>query len=266
MDAAVRGAQITGMDCVVIAGGRPNVGDPLFAYTGGRPKGLLPMAGKPMVRWVLDVLQASPYVEQIVVVGLGADVLPESVTAISDHGGLIANARAGIAWLQTRRPVQEAILVSTADIPLLTTEAIESFVESCRPYDHLVYYNVIPRREMEDRFPGSRRSYIRLNELEVAGGDLILVKPAILETDQATWEMLANARKHGWQLARVVGLGTLLRLLTRRLTLVQAEEAAGRLLGAPVRAVVSRHPELAMDVDKPHQLRMIRNELELRPS
>jgi NDP-sugar pyrophosphorylase family protein len=44
------------MDAIVIAGGIPEPGDPLYEYTQGQPKALLDIAGKPMVQWVLDAL------------------------------------------------------------------------------------------------------------------------------------------------------------------------------------------------------------------
>ena len=43
------------MDAIVLAGGK-STDDPLSALTGGELKSMLPIAGKPMVQWVLDAI------------------------------------------------------------------------------------------------------------------------------------------------------------------------------------------------------------------
>jgi hypothetical protein len=94
--------------------------------------------------------------------------------------------------------------------------------------------------------------------MEVAGGDILIARPEVAETNPEIWQSLANARKHAWRLARIVGLGTLARFLLHRLSLADAEAAAERLVGCPVRVLVSPHAELAMDADKPHQVDLLR--------
>ncbi len=51
---------------------------------------------------------------------------------------------------------------------------------------------------------------------------------------------------------------TILRLLFRRLALSDVERLATRLVGAPVRIVNSPYAEVAMDVDKPEQVAILR--------
>ena len=214
-----------------------------------------------MVQWVVEALRRSRYVDQMVVVGLAEPSL-KGVVALPDRGSIVTNCAAGISWLQKNRPGAEHVLCSGADIPLVTAESIDSFVESCRPFDQLAYYGVVRRSVMEARFPSSRRTYVRLRTLELAGGELVLFDKAILSADWETWEMITDARKHAWKVARLVGPLTLFRLLLRRLTLSEAEAVASRLLGGPARAVFCPHPELAMDVDKPYQLQVARTLLE----
>ena len=54
------------MDAVITAGGIPEPDDPLYAYTQGKSKALLDIAGKPMVQWVLDAVCASQNIDNIV--------------------------------------------------------------------------------------------------------------------------------------------------------------------------------------------------------
>ncbi len=251
------------MDCVIIAGGRPEPDDPLYDYTGGRAKALLKVGELTMLERVAAAVQHAPSVQEVVVVGLdGTETAGLSfarpVYFLPDQGGMVANARAGIEWLQAQRPRATEALLSTADTPLLSSAIVEWLVEACRPFDRLAYYTVVRRETMELRFPDSRRTFVRLKGMQIAGGDLHIVQTRILSTDDELWEALTNARKHAWKLARLVGPGMLLRLLTRQLTLDAIERTAGRIFGAPIRVVVSPHPELAMDVDRPNQLAIMR--------
>jgi hypothetical protein len=209
-------------------------------------------------------------VEFLVVAGIAADEggpaltgLPGSQQAVflPDQGGIIANVRNGLEWLEANRPGHSEVLISTADIPLLTGTIVDAFVEQCRPFDRLLYYNVVTRENMEARFPHSNRTFVRLRETEIAGGDLSLAQTAVLHTNQELWEALANARKHAWQLARIVGLRTLIKLLFHRLSLGEAEQLAGEMFGAPVRVITSGFPELAMDLDKPDQADLLHRHL-----
>lgn len=258
------------MDCIVLAGGRPQADDPLYAYTGDKPKALLSLNGRPMLAYVLDALSHSAHVEQLVVVGIDEEEgevatrqLPAStiVTFLPDQGAIIPNARQGLEWLARRRPEQREVLVSTADIPLLTAATVDAFVEQCRPFDHLAYYNVVTKETMERAFPRSNRTFVRLKEVQVAGGDLSLAQTRILHTNQELWEALTNARKHAWQLARIVGPRTLLKLLLRQLTLGEVESLASRMFGEPIRVLVNPRAEVAMDADKPEQVELLRHHL-----
>ncbi len=56
------------IDAMLTAGGIPEENDPLFEFTQGQSKALLDVAGKPMAQWILDALDESKQVGNIVVV------------------------------------------------------------------------------------------------------------------------------------------------------------------------------------------------------
>jgi hypothetical protein len=254
------------MDCIIAAGGTILPDDPLFPYSQGRPKALIEMGGQTMLERVAAACSGSRYVDGLIIVGLERAALaglqlPPLLAALPDSGSLVGNVKAGLAWRLERARAGDEILIATADIPLLTSEIVDAFVEQCQPFDHLVYYNLVTRETMESRFPQSNRTFVRLRDGEVAGGDVLLVKAAVVESNEALWATFTDARKHAWRLARIVGLGTLLRLLTRRLTVREIEETASRMFGAPVRVLLSPHAALAMDADKPGQVELLRQHL-----
>jgi NDP-sugar pyrophosphorylase family protein len=257
------------MDCVIVAGGRPAADDPLYPYSQGQPKALLEVAGRPLLDYILQALLQARSVERIVVAGLPARLArdhgvagPESrVEFVDDQGGMIANALAGLALHRQRRPQTRHVLFTSADIPAATGPMIDQVLERCRPFAAAAYYFMVDRTVMEEFYPGSSRTYTRLRDKEVAGADLVIADARIADNRQL-FEDIAAGRKRPWKMARIAGLTTILALLARRLTLESIQRRATRVLGEPVSVSLLEYPELAMDVDKPEQLRLLRDLLE----
>lgn len=251
------------MDCVIIAGGLPGPEDPIYVYTQGKPKALLDMHGRTLLERVVDAVQNSQYIEDVIVVGLGSDMgmnFKRPVIHLPDHGSLVKNGTAGLDWIIKNKPQTTHVLGASGDVPLLSGVIIDDLITTCRPFDYGVYYNFVTRETMEKRFPHSTRTYVKLKGLEVAGGDVAILTTQ-LGREQELLEMLASARKHAWKIARIVGLRMLLKLLFRRVTLTDIEATAQRLTGFPVKILLNPHAEAGMDVDKPHQVDLLRDEL-----
>lgn len=252
------------MDCIIIAGGLATPEEPMYAITQGKPKALLPMGSRTMLERVVDAMQGSEYVEEVVVVGLGSDMgmtFQRPVHHLPDHGSLVANIVAGLNWVRQGKPDTKAVLGASADIPLITSSMVDRLIDMCRPFDAGVYYTYATRDTMEKRFPHSNRTFVKLKGVEIAGGDLGIMNPATIDNNEDLFEALSNARKHAWKIARVVGIGLLLRFLLRRIGPQEIEQEAARVLGVPVKTINLPFAEMAMDADKPHQVEMLRAEL-----
>jgi molybdopterin-guanine dinucleotide biosynthesis protein A len=255
------------MHCIITAGGRATPEDPLYVYTQDKPKALLDMGGRTMLERVVDALQASHHIEDIVVVGLGSDMgmqFQRPIYHLPDQGGMVSNVIAGVHWVRENRPAAETLLACSADIPLLTPAILDDFIERCRPWDKGVYYNFVSREVMEARFPGSRRTFVKLKGVEVAGGDVVLGQVSLVESHRELWEGLTGARKHAWRIARVVGLRMMLKFLFRQVSLRDIEITMERLIDRPAAAILNPYAEIAMDVDKPYQVELARAELTSR--
>jgi len=256
------------MDCVLLAGGRISADDPLYAYTKGEPKALLDVGGRTMLERVVDALQDARSVDETVVVGLGSDLglkFGQPVHHIADQGSLLANALAGIRWVQARRPAAQTVMVCTSDIPALTGAAVDRYVAACQPLDRAAYYSFVTREALEARFPGSRRTFVRLQGLELAGGDLVIGRIDIALNNERLWDALIDARKHPLRIAAIVGPGAIVRLALGLFSLADVERTAGRIIGSPVKVMISDQPEIAMDADKPHQYELLRAEFVPNP-
>ena len=256
------------MDCIILAGGVPAEDDLLYEYTQGQPKALLELAGKPMVQWILDTLTGVGRIGKILLVGLGPDdglTSSKLVAFIPDQGSLLRNVIAGVDRLMELSTDTDQVVICSADIPLITGEIVDRYLDQCAGANYDIQYGVVERTLMEGRFPSSRRSYIHLTDGDYAGADIFVVNPEIVYSNRQMWDDLIGSRKSVLKQARRIGLGTLVRLLLRRLSLMEAEVRVLKALGLSGRAVPVDHAELGMDVDKPFQLQICRQELEASP-
>jgi hypothetical protein len=114
---------------------------------------------------------------------------------------------------------------------------------------------------MEERFPQSGRTFVNLGNVHLAGGDLVVARPDLADSNREILQLIASGRKQAWKLARIVGPSTLLKFLLHRLTISDIETRAQKVLDQPVKVIVSPDAELAMDVDNPDHLALLRHYL-----
>ena len=220
-----------------------------------------------MIQWVLDALSGSKHIENVVIVGLDESsgvTCDKPLAYTHNHGGMLANIQAGTRKaLEVQPDTKHAIIVSS-DIPSITAEMVDWTVERALETDEDVYYNVVERDVMEARFPGSKRTYLRLRETEVCGGDMNVVSTETVTSNEEFWAKMTDARKSVVSQAAIIGFDTLFLMLLRRLTLDDAARRVSNKTGIKARAIVSPYAEIAMDVDKAYQLDMLAKDLEQR--
>ena len=150
------------IDAIVLAGGTPDKADPLLEYAQAQKKALIKIAGKEMVRHVVEAIAGSSRIERIIIVGLSPEDGVEftaPVEYVEAAGDMLDNTLAGMERMMEVDPDVELVLLSSTDIPLLTTEMVDYLVETCLETDHEVYYTIVEKSTMEARFSGSRRSF-----------------------------------------------------------------------------------------------------------
>ncbi len=253
------------MDAVVLAGGIPQPDEPLYSYSGGEAKALIDVAGKPMVQWVLDALGEAKSIDRIVLIGLSGKsnlACKKPLTYLSNQGKMLENLKAGTAKVLELNPAAEYVLFASSDIPAITPDMVDWLVATCGETDDDLYYNVVRREDMEKRYPGSKRTYTRLKGMEVCGGDMNMARAAIVNENSEFWTRVLEARKSPVSQAALLGPGIIFRFLFRQLTADDVIKRVADKLGLQGRAIVCPYPELGMDVDKPHQLEIMRADLE----
>ncbi len=252
------------MDAIVTAGGIPQPQDPLYSYSRGNSKALIDVAGKPMIQWVLDALSDAKNVDNVIVIGLSAKsglICKKPIYYISNQGRMLANIVAGVDKTLELNKKNQYVLVVSSDIPALKSEMVDWLIDTCMQTKDDIYYGVCPRNVMEARFSNSKRTYTHLKDMDVCGADMNLIHVRMATEHLDMWESIIGSRKSPLKQASIIGLGTLFALFTRRLTLEDAVKRVSDRIGIKGRAIVWQHAEPCMDVDKPHQLELLREDL-----
>ena len=210
----------------------------------------LPIAGKTMIQHVVDALSASLHVTDIRIIG-NIDCTGD-VKHVEPRETLIDNLIAGAEACSDA----DRILVSTSDIPAVTREAIDDFIGRCTDPDVDFFYPVVTREDSERRFPGVKRTYARMAEGTFTGGNIMLFRRRFMLENGDTIREVLRQRKSITKLARLLGIGVMIRAVVAQtiwpgaMHLADLERVAGRILNARIKAVPTPYAEIAADVDR----------------
>lgn len=242
------------VDALILAGGSSKG----LEREGEPAKAFIKINGKSMLEHVAESLKSSKSVRRVAVVGppamrdqsekSGADIF------LPTKGSLTENMSLGLAELNSSYPV----LIASSDIPLITPEAIDDFVNRCEKIQADIFYSVVDRERIEKFFPGTKRTYAALREGTFTGGNVGLVNPRVVRENMELIERAFKLRKSPVKLVRILGLRFVLKFIFRRLTLGEVEERVSLLLNSKGRAVVTPYPQIGIDVDKVSDLELVR--------
>ena len=252
------------MDAIVTAGGIPQPADPLYSYSHGNSKALIDIAGKPMIQWVLDALGDAKHVDNVIVMGLSPKsgvTCKKPLYFLSNQGRMLTNIVTGVKKSLELDADNEYVLIVSSDIPTLKPEMVDWLVDTCMQTDDDLYYGVCKREVMEKRFPDSKRTYTRLKDVEVCGSDISVSHVSMATEHLDMWESLIGTRKSPLRQAGMIGLDTFFQVFMHSITLDNLAAKISKRIGIRGRAIVWPHAEPCMDVDKPHQLELLRSDL-----
>lgn len=253
------------IDAVVLAGGVER--GEIAVQTGIAHRPLLEVGGRPIIQSELAALRGAASIGKVVLVA------PAAVQAAAEEAAVdvrvtatesfLGNMVAGVEALARsggsgQAPGSDHVLLLTGDLPLLTADALNDLVDQSLAAGADACYAIIPKESCERRFPGGRRTYVRLREGTFTGGNGVVVTRAFVESRKELIGRLYAARKNPVKLAAMFGFGFIFGLITGRLSLRQLEARASKMVGAKVAAVISTYPELGFDVDKLADLELAR--------
>jgi len=226
---------------------------------------MLKIGGKYMIQWVLDALDQADTIDGIVVVGC-EDKQTEIqsnkiITYKPSSEDIILNFQRGAQAILEHNPDGKSVAVVSSDIPLITSEVVNWIINSSLASNDDLYYAVVEQSQMEKRFPESTRSYVKLQDMNVCGGDLAVINLELYRSRKDFWRKIFEARKSYLHQARLIGFDILILLLLRQLTFSDTVKRVTRRLDITGQGLICPYPEIAMDIDKPHQLEIARREL-----
>jgi GTP:adenosylcobinamide-phosphate guanylyltransferase len=242
------------VSAVVLGGGKSD--DPLAAHYGVSVKALVPIRDDPMAAYVLRALRTGG-ISRIIYVGpVTPDLEPLVDTVVPARGELIANLQAGLDAMGDAKRV----LVATADIPLLTAEAVRDVLT--RDSGVGLAYPIVPMTASERMFPGGKRTAAKVKEGRFTGGNLFLLEPRLVNEFLPRLQYILDNRKNVVRLASMFGIGALVKLALGVLSITELEGTVSRILGVSAKALVTEYAQIGFDVDKLEDLEVVLKALE----
>jgi CTP:molybdopterin cytidylyltransferase MocA len=251
------------MDAVILAGSA-NTGK-LKECSPATNEALIDIGGRYMVEYVVEVLARMPEIHRIIIVGPVSDLAPlygdNSRIRLTEGGStVIESLKQGVKMADCREN-SSGVLVVTADVPLITEEAIRDFLSACGDRSADLYYPVIPQQVSEQKYPGVKRTYVRLKDGCFTGGNIALLNVGILDRVASQAEEFVRLRKKPLAMCRLIGFRFIVKYLLGQLSIRDAEQRVCQMLNFTGKAVISRYAEIGVDVDKPCDLEMARQAL-----
>ncbi|MCX7922763.1 MAG: nucleotidyltransferase family protein [Clostridia bacterium] len=219
-------------------------------YKGDGNKALIQINGKAIIEYVIEAVKGADNIDKIVVVGNKSELemhLKDRVDTIIDtNGTIIENLVAGIKYLSTEKHV----LVCSSDIPFITAEAINDFVNKSRELGADLCYPIVEKGVNDRKFPEMERTYVKVREGAFTGGNIFYINPKIIESRLHIAEKLLELRKKPLKMAGLLNSRFMLQLLMGTLSINKIEKKFSSIMNINAKAVISQYPEVGSDIDK----------------
>ncbi len=250
------------LSALVLAGRRNKTGDPLDEYAGGH-KAFLDIDGKPMIERVLNALA-------------GVSEISERQVAAPDDVRARLHAKAEVAppvrFIEAAEspsrtvsqalklvPSGDALLVTTCDHALLTSEMIKDFLRQVSAGAYDAAAACVTRDVYMAAYPDTKRTFVRFRDFEFSGANLFWFRAGGAEPLVDFWRRLEDNRKKPATMAAEVGLLTGALYLSGLLSKDAALKKIRRKTGVRVGLIPLKFAEAAIDVDKMEDVELIRS-------
>ena len=161
------------IDAIILAGGK--IDEELAQFTKVHNKAYITIGGKMMVEYMIEAIREVQKIDRIALV-TNKDKLPSSLAdkcdIVIDEGETITGSlRKGIEGLS---PKPFRAIVFPCDLPLITSESIEDFVEKSMEPPVDLTYGYLSRSNSEAKYPTLRHTYAKLKEGTFCGNGAFL--------------------------------------------------------------------------------------------
>ena len=240
---------------IILAGDRSKA-DSLIDHSGVSCKALIDIDGVPMVRHVIDALQEAKVVHSIVLSGpeeseVATDALLAEMVRDKTIGWLPPGASPSASAFEAMHTldVDEPVLLTTADHPLLTPEMVDAFGRQSLTGDVDVTVGLAPYALVQEAYPDMKKTVLRFSDGEFCGCNLFAFLTPEGRRAASFWRKIEQERKKPRVVIGLLGWWVVLRY---KLGLLPLEEALAKLskrLGLRLRVVILPYANAAVDVD-----------------
>ncbi len=246
------------VNAVILGGGK--IDERLQGYFQGASKGLIPLANRSCIEYVLEALRTTDGVERIALVGpTELTDLPAARLAdvhVPEPAGIVDKLVAATEALGD----DKRLLFASCDAPLVTPESLADLIRrdlnECAALLPLVAEPVAVKA-----YPDKHWYFVKLRDAVIVGCNFLVIDPRLLLQQVERAREMESARQKPWRLALMLGLPFLLRFKLGRLGIADCEARISQLIGAPCRSMFTEHAELAVDLDRPEDVPVIERAL-----
>lgn len=236
---------------LILAGQRQGVSDPLCEMKSTDRKAIIPILGKPMLKYPLDALEKFGLRLPFHISGFDADYDNRLTPAPSAPGP----AESAAAALESG--MSFPVLMTTCDHALLTPEILRAFVEKAQESGADFCAGLAEKTIIQPAYPNVKRTYLKFSDTSVSGCNLFYLANENGIKAVHFWKRAQNFRKRPMRLAFSVGFLAPILYVAGFLSLDGAFRYASRKLGIVAKPVLIPIAEAAIDVDKPSDLELV---------
>jgi CTP:molybdopterin cytidylyltransferase MocA len=239
---------------LVLAGSRGGV-DPVAAYGGVSHKALIEIGDQTMLARVVDALRAAGATR--ILVSTSDEPVRQEALALGTEP-VAAAAGPSASAMRAFELAGAPLLLTTADHALLKPEWITGFLAEA-PGDADIAVLLARRETIERDVPTTQRTYLRFADGHWSGCNLFWLATPAAKAALELWQDVEADRKRPWRIVGRLGLRPLLGYALGRLKLSAALNEIGSRAGVRARMVEAPFGLAAVDVDKPHDLDLVRS-------
>jgi CTP:molybdopterin cytidylyltransferase MocA len=256
------------MLAIVLAGDRSKA-DSLINHTKAGSKAMIDLDGTPMVRRVLDSLRVSRVVHKIYMTGPEASEVATdpALQKWIDDGEVswrepdVSPSTSAYSVMQELDP-EEAVLLTTADHPLLTSEIVDAFGRQSLADDVDITVGLAPYALVAEAYPGIRKTVLRFSDGDFCGCNLFAFITPEGRRAARFWRRIEQQRKKPLVVIGLLGWWAVIRYRLGFLSLEEAVAKLSKRLGLRMRVVILPYANAAIDVDSIADLMLVQGALE----
>ncbi len=245
-------------DAVILAGGQSS--GELKKIAPYDNEALIIIGKYPMIYYVYKALRNSEHINRIVICGpvesLKSIFVKDENLYLAGGGENAVDSLANGVELLKGMGISERLLILPSDIPFITTEAIDDFINQAEAVGADFVYPLTSKEVNEAKYPGVRRTYAKLKDGIFTGGNLFVITSAVIDQGMDMAKKLVERRKNPLSMARLFGPLLVWKFITRSLSIREVEKRFYEIIGIKARAIISAYAEVGVDVDKPSDLEL----------